>query len=86
MAVTMARHVESVAENGAASVVATRQGVVELHRIRRRKWSKIMAVTAACQGVMEPRRTRRREWSRVVAVNTAYQGVQICRSKFGWSW
>ena len=81
----MARHVESVAGSGATSVVATRQGVVEPHRIRRREWSRIVAFTAACQGVMEPRRIRRKEWSRVVTVTTAYQGVQTCRLKFGWS-
>ena len=71
----MARHVESVAWSGATSIVATRQGVVELHRIRRRKWSRIVAITAACQGVMESRRVRRREWSRVVAITAACQGV-----------
>ena len=49
MAITMARHVESVAKSGAASVVATRQGVVEPRRIRRRKWSRIVAITAACR-------------------------------------
>ena len=67
MAITMARHVKSVAGSGATSIVATRQGMVEQHRIRRRKWSRIVAVTTACQGVMEPRRIRRGEWSRVVA-------------------
>ena len=82
MAVIMARHVESVAGSGAASIVATRQGVVEPHRIRRREWSRIVAVTATCQGVMEPHRIHRREWSRVVAVTTACQGVQTCRLKF----
>ena len=81
----MARHVESVAGHGATSVVVTRQGVVEPHRIRRREWSKIVTVTAACQRVMETCRIRRREWSRVVAVTTACQGVQTCRLKFGWS-
>ena len=67
----MARHVKSVMGSGAASVVATRQGGVELHRIRHREWSRIVAVTVACQGVMELRRILRREWSRVVAVTTA---------------
>ena len=47
MAVIMARHVESVAESGAAFVVATRQGVVELHSIRRREWSRFVAITVA---------------------------------------
>ena len=71
----MARHVESVTESGAVSIVATRQGVVELHKIRCRKWSRIATVTAACQGVMEPHRIHRREWSKVVDVTTACQGV-----------
>ena len=71
----MARHVESVAGSGAAFVVVTCQGVVEPHRIHRREWSRIVAVTAACQGVMEPCRIRRREGGRVVAVTTACQGV-----------
>ena len=48
MAVTMAHHVESVVESGAASIVATRQRVVKPCRIRRRKWSRIMAITVAC--------------------------------------
>ena len=62
----MARHVESAAGGGAASVVATHLGVVELHRIHRREWSRIVAVSMACQGVMELRRVRHREWSSVV--------------------
>ena len=49
MAVTMAHHVESVAESGAVSVVATRQGVVEPHSIRRREWSRFVAITVACR-------------------------------------
>ena len=52
MAVTMARHVESVVESGAVSIVATHQGVVEPRSIRRRKWSRIVAITAVCH--MEP--------------------------------
>ena len=52
MAVTMARHVESVAESGAAFIVATHQGVVEPHSICHRKWSRIVAITTAC--LMEP--------------------------------
>ena len=44
MAIAIARHVESVARSGAASAVVTHLGVVELHRIRRREWSRIMAV------------------------------------------
>ena len=44
----MARHVESVAESGATSIVATRQGVVEPRSIRRKKWSRIVVITAAC--------------------------------------
>ena len=49
MAVTETRHVESVAGSGAASVVATCQRVEELRSIRRRKWSRIVAITAACR-------------------------------------
>ena len=52
MAVTMARHMESVAESGVASVVATRQGVVEPRSIHRREWRRFVAITAACR--MEP--------------------------------
>ena len=85
MAVTMARHVELVAGSGMASVVVTRQGVVEPLRIHRREWSRIVVVTVACQGVMEPHRIHCREWSRIVAVTATYQGVQTCRLKFGWS-
>ena len=48
MAIIVACHVEPVAESGAASVVVTCQRVVELHRIHRRKWSRIMAITATC--------------------------------------
>ena len=49
MAVTMARHVESVVESGAASVVMTHQGVVEPRSIRRREWSRFVAITTACR-------------------------------------
>ena len=52
VAIIVTRHVEPVAESGAASVVVTCQRVVEPCRIRRRKWSRIVAVTAACR--MEP--------------------------------
>ena len=45
----MARHVESVAGSGAASVVVTRHGVVEPRSIRRREWSRFAAITAACR-------------------------------------
>ena len=51
MAITVARHVESVTGSGVASAVVTRQGVVESHRICRREWSRIVAVTTAYQGV-----------------------------------
>ena len=44
----MARHVESVAESGAASVVVTRQGVVEPRSICREEWSGFVAITVAC--------------------------------------
>ena len=47
MAVTMARHMESVAESGAASVVTTHQGVVVPRSIRRREWSRVVTITAA---------------------------------------
>ena len=63
MAIAVARQVESVTETGATSAVVTRQGVRDSHRIRRREWSRVMAVNAACQGVMGLRRVRRREWS-----------------------
>ena len=49
MAVTMARHVESVTGSGAAFVVTTCQGVVEPCSIRRREWSRFAAITAACR-------------------------------------
>ena len=49
MAVTIACHVESVAGSGAAFVVATCQGVVEPHSIRRREWSRFAAITVACR-------------------------------------
>ena len=48
VAVTMARHVESVAGSGAAFVVVTCQGVVEPRSIHRREWSRFVAITAAC--------------------------------------
>ena len=66
MAIAVARHVESVTESGTASAVVTHQGVAESHRIRRREWSRIMAINMACRGIMELRRVRRREWSSVV--------------------
>ena len=66
MAITVVRHVESVTGSGATSAVVTRQGVVESHRIRRREWSRIVAVNMAYQGIMELRRVRRRKWSSVV--------------------
>ena len=66
MAITVARHVESVTGSGAASAVVTHQGVAESHRSRRREWSKIVAVNMACQEIMELRRVRRREWSSVI--------------------
>ena len=66
MAITGVCHVESVMGSGAAFAVVTRHGVVGSHRIRRREWSRIVAVNTACQGVMELRRVRRREWSSVV--------------------
>ena len=83
MAITVTYHVESVMRGGAASIVVTCQRVMEPCRIRRRKWSRVVAVTMACQGVMEPHEIHRRKWSRVVAVTVACQGVQACRPKFG---
>ena len=83
MAIAVARHMELVTGSGAASAVVTHRRVVELHRIRRREWSRVVAVNTACQGVMGLRRVRRREWSSIVAVNTACQGVQTGRPKFG---
>ena len=82
MAIAVARHVESVAGSGAASVVVTLQGVVESHRIRCRGWSRIMGIIAVCQGVMEPCEIHRRKWSRIVAIAASRQGVQTCRLKF----
>ena len=52
MAITMACHVESVAKSGAASVVATRLGVVELRSVHRREWSRVVTITMARR--MEP--------------------------------
>ena len=69
MAIAVARHVESVTGSGAASAVVTRRGVVESHRIRRREWSRVVAVNTACQGVMGLRRVRCKEWS---------SGVRYC--------
>ena len=42
------------------------QRVMELRRVCRREWSRIVAIIVACQGVMELRRIRRREWSSAV--------------------
>ena len=83
MAITVACHVEPVAGSGAESVVATCQRVEESRGTRRRKWSRVVAITVACQGVVEPRGIRRRKWSRVVAITVACQIVQACRSKLG---
>ena len=83
MAITGTCHVESVAGSGAASAVVTCQRAEEPCGIRRRKWSRVMAVTEACQGVMEPREIHRRKWSRVMAITVACQGVQACRLKLG---
>ena len=79
----MARHVESVAESGVASIVTTRQGVLEPCSIHRRRWSKIVAIIAASQEVMEPCGICCRKWSRIAAITAASQGVQACRSKLG---
>ena len=84
MAVTISRHVESIVESGATSVVMTRQKMEGPRGIHRRKWRRVVAIIVACQGVMEPREICRRKWSRVVAVTAACQGVRACRSKFGW--
>ena len=84
VAVTMAHHVESVAESGVASVVMTRQGVVEPCSIHRRRWSRIVAIIAASQGVMEPHEIYCRKWSRITTVTVASQGVQACRPKLDW--
>ena len=85
MAITEARHMESAAESGAASVVVTCQRMEESCSIRCRKWSRIMGIIAVCQGVMEACEIRRRKWSRIVAVAASRQGEQTCRLKFGWS-
>ena len=68
MAVIMARHVESVAGSGAASVV-----------VLAREWSRIVAVSTACQGVMELRRVRCREWSRTMAIIVTCQEAMKLR-------
>ena len=85
MAIIVARHVESVTGSGAASTVVTRQGVVESHRIRRREWSRIVAIDTAYQrvmgppqGVMEPCEIRYRKWNRIMVVIVIRQGVRIC--------
>ena len=83
VAVTMARHVESVAESRVASIVATRQRVVEPRSIHHRRWSRIVAIIAASQGVMEPCGIYCRKWSRIAVVTVASQGVQACRPKLG---
>ena len=49
MVLTVAHHMESAAGSGAASVVATRQRVVEPSSIRRGEWSGFVAITAACR-------------------------------------
>ena len=71
MAIAVARHVESVARSGAASVVVTCQRMGESPGIHRRKWSRIVAVIVACQGVVELRGIRRRKWSSAVTVTVA---------------
>ena len=77
---------ESVAESGATSVVATCQRVEEPCGIHRRKWSRVIAIIVVCQGVMEPCEIHRRKWSSVVAVTTACQRVmeprRICCRKW----
>ena len=74
MAIIGARHVESTAGSGAASVVATCQRMEESRGIHRRKWSRIVGIIVVCQGVMGPRRIHCRKWSRVVAVTAATPG------------
>ena len=69
MAIAVAHHVESVTENQVAFAVVTRQGVVDSHKIRRREWSRVVAINTACQGVMGLRRVHRKEWS---------SGVRYC--------
>ena len=89
MAVTMARHVESVAESGATSVVVTRQGVVEPRSIHRRKWSKIVAITAACRvgPVMESDGATQNLSQEMEQSRDCYCGLsggaQACRPKLG---
>ena len=68
MALTAARHVESAAGSGAASVVATCKRMEELRNIRYRRWSRIVGIIAVCSGIMEPRGIHRRKWGRVVVV------------------
>ena len=83
MAITAARHVESVMRGGAASVVVTCQRIGESHGIHRRRWSRFVAVTVACQGIVELCGVRHRKWSRVAMVTAACQGAWICRLKLG---
>ena len=51
MGITGTCHVESVAESGAASVVATCQRIVEPCGIRCREWSRVVAIVVTCQRV-----------------------------------
>ena len=79
MAITAARHVESVAGSGAAPVVVTCQRMGESPGIRRRRWSRFVAVIVACQGVVELCGIHRRKWSRAATVTAACQGMmELC--------
>ena len=49
MAITGACHVESATRSGAASVVATCQRIEESRGIRRRKWSRTVAIIIVAQ-------------------------------------
>ena len=48
MIITVICHVESVAGSEVASIVVTCQRVEEPRGIRRRKWSRVVAITVAC--------------------------------------
>ena len=79
MGIIVACHVESVMLGGAASVVVTCQQLGESHGIRRRGWSRSVAVTAAYQGVVELCRICYERWSRAAMAAVACQGMmKLC--------
>ena len=79
MAITAARYVESVMRGGAASVVMTCQRIGESRGIRRRRWSRFVAVIAACRGVVELCEICHKKWSRAAVATAACQGMMELR-------